>query len=52
MEHVDDDCVLIYLRDDETVPFAVNEYEAWKAGIELATKETASEPVAMAAGVS
>jgi hypothetical protein len=40
------------MNESEAMPFAVDEYEAWKAGIELATKETASEPVAMAAGVS
>lgn len=39
VEHIDDDGVVIYMNDEEVVPFAADEYEAWKAGIELAMKE-------------
>lgn len=52
VERVDDDCVLIYMNESEAMPFAVDEYEAWRAGIELASKETASEPVAIATEAS
>lgn len=40
VEHIGDDCVVIYMNDDEALPFVVDEYEAWKAGIALVTKET------------
>ena len=45
VESVDDNSVVIYLHDDEVVPFTVDEFEVWKAGIDLAVKETVEEPV-------
>lgn len=44
VEPIGDDCVVIYMNDDEALPFAADEYEAWKAGIDLAVKEAVNEP--------
>lgn len=44
VEHVGDDCVVIYMNDDEALPYGADEYEAWKAGIDLAVKEAVNEP--------
>ena len=45
VESVDDNSVVIYLHEEEAVPLTVEEFEAWKAGIDLVAKETVEEPV-------
>lgn len=52
VEHIGDDCVVIYMNDDEALPFSVDEYEAWKAGIDLVRKEATEtdEPKDVATG--
>lgn len=44
VEYMGDDCVVICMNDDEALSFAADEYEAWKAGIDLVVKEVVSEP--------